>query len=136
LGTECRLPGGILKTLMTPSGGLCHPTVPDWIPLILRLLILEVWIWILEVWMSGCWQDWNGLEEVTEVTAFWREGIGKFSHARASGARRILQALITPLHPIRMSFFVCQHVANTLAWQAYSMNSRSQHVATSYASTC
>ena len=37
-------------------------------------------------------KDWNGLEEVTEVT----EGIGmgggdwkKFSHARASGARRI-----------------------------------------------
>ena len=42
--------------------------------------------------MPGCWQDWNGLEEVTEVM----EGIGmegvdweKFSHAQASGARRI-----------------------------------------------
>ena len=30
--------------------------------------------------MSGCWQDWNGLEEVTEVTAFWGEGIGRNSH--------------------------------------------------------
>ena len=42
--------------------------------------------------MPGCWQDWNGLEEGTEVT----EGIGmgggdwkKFPHAGASGARRI-----------------------------------------------
>ena len=25
--------------------------------------------------MPGCWKDWNGLEEVTEVTAFWVEGI-------------------------------------------------------------
>ena len=37
------------------------------------------------------WKDWNGLEEVTEGL----EGMGgrdekKFSHARASGARRIL----------------------------------------------
>ena len=30
--------------------------------------------------MSGCWKDWNGLEEVTEVTAFWGEGIGRNSH--------------------------------------------------------
>ena len=36
----------------------------------------------LEPWMlvPGCWQDWNGLEEVTEVTAFWGEGIGRNSH--------------------------------------------------------
>ena len=25
-------------------------------------------------------KDWNGLEEVTEVTAFWGEGIGRNSH--------------------------------------------------------
>ena len=25
-------------------------------------------------------KDWNGLEEVTEVTAFWGEGIGRTSH--------------------------------------------------------
>ena len=30
--------------------------------------------------MPGCWKDWNGLEEVTEVTAFWGEGIGRNSH--------------------------------------------------------
>ena len=30
--------------------------------------------------MSGCWKNWNGLEEVTEVTAFWGEGIGRNSH--------------------------------------------------------
>ena len=30
--------------------------------------------------MPGCWKNWNGLEEVTEVTAFWGEGIGRNSH--------------------------------------------------------
>ena len=30
--------------------------------------------------MPGCWKDWNGLGEVTEVTAFWGEGIGRNSH--------------------------------------------------------
>ena len=36
----------------------------------------------LEAWCpdAGCRQDWNGLEEVTEVTAFWGEGIGRTSH--------------------------------------------------------
>ena len=36
----------------------------------------------LEAWCldAGCWKDWNGLEEVTEVTAFWGEGIGRNSH--------------------------------------------------------
>ena len=45
--------------------------------------------WCLD---GGCWKDWNGVEEVTEVT----EGVGmggrdweKFPHARASRARRI-----------------------------------------------
>ena len=61
-------------------GGLCHPVPPDWIPLILRFQILEAWIWRPGAWMPGCWKDWNGLEEVTEVTAFWGEGIGRNSH--------------------------------------------------------
>ena len=40
--------------------------------------------WCLDAWMLA------GLEEVTEVTAFWREGIWKkFPHARASGAWQI-----------------------------------------------
>ena len=30
--------------------------------------------------MPVCWQYWNGLEEVTEVTALWGEGIGRNSH--------------------------------------------------------
>jgi hypothetical protein len=30
--------------------------------------------------MPGCWKVWNGLTEVTEVTAFWGEGIGRNSH--------------------------------------------------------
>ena len=34
----------------------------------------------LEAWMPGCWQDWRGLEKVTEVTARWGEGIGRNSH--------------------------------------------------------
>ena len=61
-------------------GGLWQPVPPDWIPLILRFQILEAWIWRPGAWMSGCWKDWNGLEEVTEVTAFWGEGIGRNSH--------------------------------------------------------
>ncbi len=63
--------------------GLSSPVLPDWIPLILRFQILEAWIWRPGAWMPGCWQDWNGLEEVTEVTevtAFWGEGIGRNSH--------------------------------------------------------
>jgi len=61
-------------------GGLKCPGASDWIPLILRFQILEAWIWRPGAWMSGCWKDWNGLEEVTEVTAFWGEGIGRNSH--------------------------------------------------------
>ena len=36
----------------------------------------------LEAWCldAGCWKDWNGFEEVTEVTAFCGEGIGRNSH--------------------------------------------------------
>ena len=33
--------------------------------------------------MPGCWQDWRGLEEVnevTEVTAGWEQGVGRNSH--------------------------------------------------------
>ena len=59
---------------------LCQPVPPDWIPYILRFQILEAWIWRPGAWMPGCWQDWNRLEEVTEVTAFWGGGIGRNSH--------------------------------------------------------
>ena len=36
----------------------------------------------LETWCldAGCWKDWNGLGQATEVTAFWGEGIGRNSH--------------------------------------------------------
>jgi len=33
---------------------------------------LDLKAWCLDVWML---KNWNGLEEVTEVTAFWREGM-------------------------------------------------------------
>ena len=62
-----------------PCGSLCHPFAPDWIPYILRFQILEAWIWRPGAWMPGCWKDWNGFAEVTEVTAFWGEGIGRNS---------------------------------------------------------
>ena len=50
--------------------------------------------------MPGCWQDWHGLE-VMEVEE-GLEGMGggdcqKFSHARASGARRI--SVFLPSNP-------------------------------------
>ena len=38
---------------------------------------LDLEAWCLDAWML---KDWNGLEEVTEVTAFWGEGIGRNSH--------------------------------------------------------
>ena len=51
---------------------------------------LDLEAWCLDAWML---KDWNGLEEVTEGL----EGMGggdwkKFSHAQASGARRIFGA--------------------------------------------
>ena len=33
--------------------------------------------WCLD---AGCWKEWNGLEEVTEVTEGWEEGIGRNSY--------------------------------------------------------
>ena len=67
---------------LPPCEPLCRPTKPDWIFLILRFQILEAWIRRPGAWMPGCWQDWNGLEEVTEVTEEleWEEGIGRNSH--------------------------------------------------------
>ncbi len=38
---------------------------------------LDLEAWCLDAWML---KDWNGLEEVTEVTAFCGEGIGRNSH--------------------------------------------------------
>ena len=35
---------------------------------------LDLKAWCLD---AGCRQDCNGLKEVTEVTAFWGEGIGR-----------------------------------------------------------
>ena len=60
------------------SDPLCHPVVPNRAgldPPNIKISDSEAW-----VWMPGCWKDWNGLEEVTEVTAFWGEGIGRNSH--------------------------------------------------------
>ena len=72
---------GGLKTVGNPCGSRLDP--PN---------IKGFRFWRPGAWMSGFWKDWNGLEEVTEAT----EGIGmgggdwkKFSHAGASGARRI-----------------------------------------------
>ena len=60
--------------------GLCRRVPLDWLPPIFRFQILEAWIWRPGAWMSGCWQDWNGLEQVTEVTAGWEEEIGRNCH--------------------------------------------------------
>ena len=62
---------------LPPCGDLKSPVPPVWITYISRFQILEAWIWRPGALMSGCWEDWNGLEEVTEVTAFWGEGIGR-----------------------------------------------------------
>ena len=78
-GSGARMFGGLCHPV-PPCKPLCHPVAPDWIPLILRFQILEAWVWRSGCLDAGCWQDWNGLEEVTEVTAFWGEGIGRNSH--------------------------------------------------------
>jgi hypothetical protein len=51
----------ILCRPLAACAALCCPMPPDWIP-------LEAWNWRPGAWMPGCWQDWRGLEEVTEVT--------------------------------------------------------------------
>ena len=94
-GVSCPLP---------PCGALCRPVLAcrtGLDPPNIKISVsggLDVEAWCLD---AGCWQDWNGLEEVTEVT----EGIGmgvrdwkKFSHARASGARRISRRSSNSVH--------------------------------------
>ena len=52
---------------------------------------------------AGCWQDWSGLEEVTEGLGWMldgRRGSKDFPHARARGARRIW----TAIHVSRVPF--------------------------------
>ena len=62
---------------------LCHPVVAcaaGLDPLYIKISDsggLDLEAWCLDAWML---KDWNGLEEVTEVTAFWGEGIGRNSH--------------------------------------------------------
>ena len=66
-----------------PIGGLCRPVPPcaaGWDPPNIKISDsggLDLEAWCLDAWML---KDWNGLEEVTEVTAFWGEGIGRNSH--------------------------------------------------------
>ena len=51
---------------------------------------LDLESWCLD---AGCRQDWNGLEEVTEGIGMEGGDWKKFSHARASGARRMKRRL-------------------------------------------
>jgi len=65
------------------SAARCHPVVPNRSrldPLYIKISDsggLDLEAWCLD---AGCWKDWNGFEEVTEVTAFWGEGTGRTSH--------------------------------------------------------
>ena len=68
---------------------LCHPVPLDWIGLILRFQILEAWIWRPGAWMlEGLEWIGGGDRGIGMGGGDWK----KFSHARASGARRILRA--------------------------------------------
>ena len=80
LGPECRTSCELLWRPVASCGPLKSPVAAEWIPLISKFKMLEAWIWRPGAWMSGCWKDWNGLGEVTEVTALWGEGIGRNSH--------------------------------------------------------
>ena len=74
-GSGARVFGGLCRPV-PPFAALCHPVAscragldpPDFKILDSGGLDLEPWMLV-----PGCWQDWNGLEEVTEVTAFWGE---------------------------------------------------------------
>ena len=65
------------------SAARCHPVAPSGNgldPLYIKISDsggLDLEAWCLDVWML---EDWNGLGEVTEVTALWGEGIGRNSH--------------------------------------------------------
>jgi hypothetical protein len=73
-------PGGQDAWRPVPPCGALRQRIGS--PYILRSQILGAWVWRpgsggLDVWML---KDWNGLGEVTEVTALWGEGIGRNSH--------------------------------------------------------
>ena len=62
---------------------LWRPVAADWVPLYIKISDpggLDLKVWCMDAWML---KDWNGLgevTEVTEVTAFLGEGIGRNSH--------------------------------------------------------
>ena len=66
----------------------------------------------LEAWCldAGCWKDWNGFEEVTEVTAFLGEGIGRTSH------RLELQELGGFILEMPISSFFKTKISHTCSW--------------------
>ena len=65
------------------------PAAADRIPLILRFQILEVWIWRPGAWMLDAeGLEWIGGGDGGDVI-LGRGDWKKFSHAQASGARRI-----------------------------------------------
>ena len=79
-GSGARMLGGLWHPV-PPCGTLWHPAIPCAAGLDpLYIKISDSGGLGLEAWMPGCWQDWRGLEEVTEVTASWGEGIGRNSH--------------------------------------------------------
>jgi hypothetical protein len=70
---------------LPPCGILWQPVAScrNGLDPISRFQILEAWIWRPGACMPGCLKDWNGWEEVTEVTevtALWGWGIGRNSH--------------------------------------------------------
>ena len=52
-GSGARVFGGLWQPVAA-CGSLCRPVPPDWIPLILRLQILEACVWRPGAWMSRC----------------------------------------------------------------------------------
>ena len=77
--------GGLWQPV-PPCGSLCRPVAAcgsGLDPLYIKISDpggLDLKVWCLDAWML---KDWNGLEEVTEVTevtAFWGEGIGRNYH--------------------------------------------------------
>ena len=83
---------------------------------------LDLKAWCLDVWML---KNWNGLEEVTEVTAFWREGmfglrepmvLSALKYFGPAGPLPIVKSALTGMtpNPKRFSCFICLWFSATM----------------------
>ena len=98
---------------MAACGSLCHPVPPRGSGLDSPNIKISdpgglgLEAWCLDVWML---KHWNGLGEVTQVTALWGEGIGRNSHTlklqELGGFKKDLSALTTLVYVSGLHGFI------------------------------